>query len=131
MERLVTITRSPIPMIAAIFGLVGVAAGAFGAHGVDGAQAKAWMDTGSKFQLAHVMATLACVSFANWGARVAMRGAPFFLSGIVLFSGSLYALALGAPKVLAMAAPLGGLSFMIGWAILAFAGWQLWQGKAR
>jgi uncharacterized membrane protein YgdD (TMEM256/DUF423 family) len=115
-------------MIAAIFGLLGVAAGAFGAHGVDGAQAKAWMDTGSKFQLAHVMATLACVSFANWGAPVAMRGAPFFLGGIILFSGSLYALAFGAPKSVAMFAPLGGLSFMIGWAILAFAGWRLWRG---
>jgi uncharacterized membrane protein YgdD (TMEM256/DUF423 family) len=116
-------------MIAAIFGLLGVAAGAFGAHGVDGAQAKAWMDTGSNFQLAHVMATLASVSFANWGAPVAMRGAPFFLGDIVLFSGSLYALALGAPKVLAMLAPLGGLSFMIGWAVLAYAGWQLWRGQ--
>jgi uncharacterized membrane protein YgdD (TMEM256/DUF423 family) len=117
-------------MIAAIFGLFGVAAGAFGAHAVEGAQAKAWMDTGSKFQLAHVMATLACVSFANWGASVAIRGAPFFLVGIVLFSGSLYALALGAPKIVAMAAPLGGLSFMIGWGILAFAGWQLWRKEA-
>jgi uncharacterized membrane protein YgdD (TMEM256/DUF423 family) len=112
-------------MIAAIFGLLGVAAGAFGA--IEGAQAKAWMDTGSKFQLAHVMATLACVSFANWGAPLAMRAAPFFLSGIVLFSGSLYALALGAPKAVAMAAPLGGLSFMVGWGILAFAGFRLWR----
>jgi uncharacterized membrane protein YgdD (TMEM256/DUF423 family) len=126
----VTTLRSPIPMIAAIFGLLGVAAGAFGAHAIEGAQAKDWMDTGSKFQLAHVMATLACVSFANWGAPVAMRGAPFFLGGIVLFSGSLYALALGAPKAVAMLAPLGGLSFMIGWAILAFAGWQLWKRPA-
>jgi uncharacterized membrane protein YgdD (TMEM256/DUF423 family) len=123
----VIVNRSPIPMIAAIFGLLGVAAGAFGAHAVDGAQAKAWMDTGSKFQLVHVFATLACVSFANWGAPVAMRGAPFFLGGIVLFSSSLYALALGAPKSVAMLAPLGGLSFMIGWGILAFAGWQLWR----
>lgn len=114
-------------MIAAVFGLLGVAAGAFGAHAIEGAQAKAWIDTGSKFQLAHVMATLACVSFANWGAPVAMRSAPYFLVGIVLFSGSLYALALGAPKAVAMVAPLGGLSFMIGWAILAFAGWRLWK----
>lgn len=117
--------RTPIPMIAAVFGLLGVAFGAFGAHGVDSAQAKAWMDTGSKFQLAHVMATLACVSFGVWGAPFAMRAAPFFLGGIVLFSGSLYALALGAPKIVAMAAPVGGLSFMMGWGILAFAGWQL------
>ncbi len=121
--------RTPIPMIAAVFGLLGVAAGAFGAHGVDGVQAKDWMDTGSKFQLAHVMATLACVSFANWGAPTAVRAAPFFLIGIVFFSGSLYALALGAPRAVAMLAPLGGLSFMVGWAILAFAGWQLWRGK--
>ena len=125
-----TIERTPIPMIAAIFGLLGVAAGAFGAHGVDGNQAKAWMGTGSKFQLVHVLATLACVSFATWGAPVAMRAAPFFLGGIVLFSGSLYGLALGAPKAIAMLAPLGGFSFMIGWAILAFAGWRLWRKGA-
>jgi uncharacterized membrane protein YgdD (TMEM256/DUF423 family) len=126
-ERFMNTPKTPIPMIAALFGFVGVAAGAFGAHGVDSAQAKAWMDTGSKFQLAHVMATLACVSFSNWGAPVAMRGAPFFLGGIVLFSGSLYALAFGVPKIVAMMAPLGGLSFMVGWAILAFAGWKLWR----
>jgi uncharacterized membrane protein YgdD (TMEM256/DUF423 family) len=117
-------------MIAAVFGLLGVAAGAFGAHAIESEQAKAWIDTGSKFQLAHVMATLACVSFANWGAPAATRGAPFFLGGIVLFSGSLYALALGAPKFVAIFAPLGGLSFMIGWAILAYAGWQLWRRPA-
>ena len=125
-----SIVRTPIPMIAAIFGVLGVAAGAFGAHGVDGAQAKAWMDTGSKFHLFHVFATLACVYFATWGAPIAMRAAPFFLGGIILFSGSLYALALGAPKAIAMLAPLGGLSFMIGWAILAFAGWRLWRKGA-
>ena len=125
-----TIARTPIPMIAAIFGLLGVAAGAFGAHGVDGTQAKAWMDTGSKFHLVHVLATFACVSFATWGAPVAMRAALFFLGGILLFSGSLYALALGAPKAIAMLAPVGGLSFMIGWAILAFAGWHLWRKSA-
>jgi uncharacterized membrane protein YgdD (TMEM256/DUF423 family) len=122
--------KTPIPMIAAIFGLLGVAAGAFGAHAIQGEQAKAWMDTAAKFHLAHVMAALACVSFSNWGAPFARHGAPFFLGGIVLFCGSLYALALGAPRFVAMLAPIGGLSFMIGWAILAFAGWQLWRRPA-
>jgi uncharacterized membrane protein YgdD (TMEM256/DUF423 family) len=118
---------SPIPMLAAVFGLLGVAGGAFGAHAIEGEQAKGWVATGSQFHLIHVFAVLACVAFDHWGAPVAKRAAPFFLAGIMLFSGALYALALGAPRSIAMFAPLGGLSFMIGWAILAFAGWRLWR----
>lgn len=118
---------SPIPILAAVFGLLGVACGAFGAHAIDGEQAKAWVATGANFHLIHVFAMLACVAFAHWGAPIALRAAPLFLAGIVLFSGALYALGLGAPKAVAIFAPLGGLSFMLGWAILVFAGWRLWR----
>lgn len=118
---------SPIPMAGALFGLAGVAIGAFGAHAIDGEQAKVWIETGSRMHMIHVLAALACVAFSHWGAPVAMRAAPLFLAGIILFSGSLYALALGAPRGVAILAPLGGLSFMAGWAILAFAGWRLWM----
>jgi uncharacterized membrane protein YgdD (TMEM256/DUF423 family) len=118
---------SPIPMLAAMLGLLGVAAGAFGAHAIAGEQAKGWVATGAQFQMIHVFAMLACVAFARWGAPLALRAAPLFLAGIVLFSGSLYALALGAPRAVAMLAPFGGLSFMVGWIVLAIAGWTLWR----
>jgi uncharacterized membrane protein YgdD (TMEM256/DUF423 family) len=114
-------------MLAAVLGLLGVLCGAFGAHAIDGEQAKAWVATGAHFHLIHALAMLACIAFAHWGAPVALRAAPCFLAGIILFSGALYALALGAPKAVAMFAPLGGLSFMLGWAILVFAGWRLWR----
>lgn len=117
-----------IPLLAAVFGLSGVALGAFGAHGVQDPQAKGWMETAAHYQMIHVFAALATLTFRNWGAPVALRAAPFFLGGIVLFSGALYALAFGAPRGVAMLAPVGGVGFMIGWAILAFAGWRLWRG---
>jgi uncharacterized membrane protein YgdD (TMEM256/DUF423 family) len=114
-------------MVAALFGLTGVAMGAFAAHAIAGEQAKAWVETGAKYQLAHVMAALASVSFRNWGAPRATIAAPFFFAGIVLFCGALYALALGAPRSVAALAPVGGVAFMVGWAILAWAGWHLWR----
>jgi uncharacterized membrane protein YgdD (TMEM256/DUF423 family) len=122
-----TLKPTPYPMIAAILGLFGVVFGAFGAHGIEGVQAKAWVETGSTFHLIHVFAILASVAFANWGSTLALKATPFFVAGIILFSGALYGLALGAPRGIAMLAPLGGLSFMIGWAILAIAGWRVWR----
>jgi uncharacterized membrane protein YgdD (TMEM256/DUF423 family) len=55
------------------------------------------------------------------GARRARFAPAFFLSGVVLFSGSLYALALGAPRIVGAITPFGGLLFLAGWAILAWA----------
>jgi len=67
------------------------------------------------------MATFACATFMNIGARRARLAPPFFLGGVVLFSGSLYAMALGAPRWLGMVTPVGGLMFLAGWAILVVA----------
>jgi uncharacterized membrane protein YgdD (TMEM256/DUF423 family) len=117
-----------VPFAAALSGLVAVIVGAFGAHAIQDEAAKAWIDTGVKFHLAHTMAMLACVSMRGWGAPGAMRAPPVFLLGIFLFSGSLYALAMGAPKGIAMLAPIGGLSFMIGWGLFAISGWKYWRG---
>jgi uncharacterized membrane protein YgdD (TMEM256/DUF423 family) len=54
------------------------------------------------------------------GARAAMA-APLFLAGVVIFSGSLYAMGLGAPRWLGAITPIGGLAFLTGWAVLAWA----------
>lgn len=107
--------------LAAIFGLLAVAGGAFGAHGVADPKARSWLQTGAEYALAHVLATFACAILAQLGARRTGIAAGFFLTGIVLFTGSLFTMGLGGPRWLGAVTPLGGLSFMIGWAALAWA----------
>jgi uncharacterized membrane protein YgdD (TMEM256/DUF423 family) len=105
--------------LAAASGLLSVAAGAFAAHAVAGTVAKELLRTGAQYEAIHALATLAAVSLAGDRARAGL--APLlFLGGTALFSGSLYALALGAPRWIGAITPLGGLAFMAGWASLAF-----------
>ena len=84
-------------------------------------QAKELLKTGSSYGFMHTMATLACATFIQVGARRARFAPAFFLGGVVLFSGSLYALALGAPRWIGAITPIGGLAFLTGWAVLAWA----------
>jgi uncharacterized membrane protein YgdD (TMEM256/DUF423 family) len=77
--------------------------------------------TGATYNFTHCMATLACATFMQVGARRARFAPAFFLSGVVLFSGSLYAMAFGAPRWLGAITPLGGVLFLTGWGILAWA----------
>jgi uncharacterized membrane protein YgdD (TMEM256/DUF423 family) len=107
--------------LAALGGLLSVAIGAFATHGVHDPQAAELLKTGAAYQFMHCMATLACATFMQVGARRARFAPALFLPGIVLFSGSLYALAFGAPRWMGAITPLGGLSFMAGWAVLIWA----------
>jgi uncharacterized membrane protein YgdD (TMEM256/DUF423 family) len=107
--------------LAAAGGFVAVAVGAFAAHGVADPRAQELLRTGATYGFMHTMATFACATFMQVGARRARFAPAFFLSGVVLFSGSLYALALGAPRIVGAITPIGGLSFLAGWAILAWA----------
>jgi len=107
--------------LAAVGGFVAVAVGAFAAHGVSDPVAKDWLRTGATYGFMHTMATFACATFMNIGAVRARFAPAFFLSGVVLFSGSLYAMALGGPRWLGAVTPLGGLLFLTGWAVLAWA----------
>jgi uncharacterized membrane protein YgdD (TMEM256/DUF423 family) len=111
--------------IASLSALIAVAIGAFGAHGASGEQAKAWIVTGSSQHMAHSLALFACAFIMSQGGKEAAKAIAFFIVGIALFAGSLYALALGAPKIVTVAAPFGGLSFIIGWGMLAWAGIKL------
>lgn len=104
--------------VAALFGLASVGFGAFGAHGISDPKAQEWLRTGALYGFVHVLAVFAA---AYVGARVAP---PVFLAGVVLFSGSLFAMALGAPRILGAVTPIGGLAFMVGWAILAWAAFR-------
>jgi uncharacterized membrane protein YgdD (TMEM256/DUF423 family) len=114
-------TRRTWMTLAACSGFISVAVGAFAAHGIADPQAKEWLRLGATYGFMHTMATFACATFMNIGARRARLAPAFFLSGTVIFSGSLYAMALGAPRWLGAVTPIGGTLFLIGWAILIWA----------
>ena len=107
--------------LAAASGFVGVAAGAFGAHGMSDPTAKDLMRTGSTYEFVHALAAILASTFMRAGADGARVAPAFFLAGTALFSGSLYALALGAPRWTGIITPFGGLLFLTGWAVLAWA----------
>jgi uncharacterized membrane protein YgdD (TMEM256/DUF423 family) len=107
--------------LAALSGLLAVGFGAFGAHGVADPQSKDWLRTGATYQFIHALATLACAALAVSGAPRARHAPALFLGGSLLFSGSLYAMALGGPRLLGAVTPIGGLMFLAGWAVLAWA----------
>lgn len=114
-------------LIAAGFlGLSGVALGAFGAHGLKSTmEATGGLEnwkTAVFYQLIHAVALLAVASRNQ--AAVRLIGG-FWLVGVVLFSGSLYALALGFPaKFIWPVTPLGGLCLLLGWARLTWAAFR-------
>jgi uncharacterized membrane protein YgdD (TMEM256/DUF423 family) len=106
--------------LAALYGLVAVAAGAFATHALTGSlapRALGHIETAARYQMWHALAILAAVALGPW----ARPAGWLFALGALLFSGSLYALALGAPRQLAWVTPLGGLAFLAGWAVLALA----------
>ena len=107
--------------LAAVGGLIAVAAGAFGAHGVCDPQARAWLQTGAQYQLIHVLAVFACFVLWRLGAGAAQAAAWMFLAGGFVFAGTLYAMALGGPRWLGAVTPIGGVLMIGGWATLAVA----------
>jgi uncharacterized membrane protein YgdD (TMEM256/DUF423 family) len=109
-------------LIGALAGFIGVAFGAFGAHALKGRLAPDMLvvfETGVRYQMYHAFAVMA-VSLAlahvdGWLIRAAGWS---FTAGIVLFSGSLYALAMTGVTTLGAITPIGGLAFLLGWALL-------------
>ena len=104
----------------AIDAAIAVAAGAFAAHGLrDRLDARALevFETGARYQMYHALAMLLCAALAT---RSAQTAGWIFQAGIVVFSGSLYALALTDVKLLGAITPLGGVAFLAGWLWLAY-----------
>ena len=102
----------------AVWGFLAVAMGAFGAHGLkahvtDERRLDAWK-TASMYQLIHSAALLALTAKHKPTAYC-------FVGGMGLFSGSLYAMALGAPRWMGAVTPFGGMLFLTGWLILAWS----------
>jgi len=116
-------------VIASLLGFVAVALGAFGAHGLKARLSPEMMvvyQTGVQYHFYHALALLACAVLMQSGFDSAplRYSACAFTAGIVLFSGSLYMLALTGQRWLGAVAPVGGLSFMAGWLLLALAAWR-------
>jgi len=117
-------------IIGSLGGLMTVILGAFGAHALEGqlsSQQLTWWHKAVNYQGLHSAALLATGLLALYAApSTPLRWAGWlFLAGILLFSGSLYALTLSGIRSLGMLTPFGGLAFIAGWACLALAAWRL------
>ena len=116
--------RSPLIALGALNAALAVAAGAFGAHGLRGrldARALEIFETGARYHMYHALAMILAGLVVARGASTA---GWIFQAGIVVFSGSLYALALTDVKILGAITPLGGLAFLVGWVWLGVAAWK-------
>lgn len=125
----IIVTRQFI-MIAGILGLLGVALGAFGSHGlapVFEANGRASsFETGSRYHLYHTLALFGVGLLAHYAPSTWTRWAGIlFIVGIVIFSGSLYILSIFDIAPMGAIAPIGGTALILGWACLAVAGSKL------
>lgn len=109
----------------AIFAGLAVVFGAFGAHGLKGKLTPEYLDifnTGAHYHLIHAVALVLCGLLASRLDSPLLRYAGYgFIAGILLFSGSLYALTITGIRSLGMVTPFGGLAFIIGWGCMAAA----------
>ena len=116
-------------LLAALFGFTGVGLGAFAAHGLKGqlsAEYLAVFQTGVHYQMLHALALLGLAAlWQRLGGRLLTAAGVCFCVGILLFSGSLYALTLSGISALGMITPVGGLMFLAGWFCLGLAAWRL------
>jgi uncharacterized membrane protein YgdD (TMEM256/DUF423 family) len=117
-------------VLGAASAFVGVAAGAFGAHALKARlspELLAVFETGARYQLIHALALLA-VGWAcqRWPGTPVRSAGWCFVAGTLLFSGSLYALALTGVRGLGAVTPFGGVAFLAGWALLS---WSAWRGQ--
>lgn len=116
-------------VIAAIGGFFAVVIGAFAAHGLKQTLAPEMLEvvkTGVQYQMYHALVLLLVgLWLSHKPAAFGLKASGLaFILGILMFSGSLYALALGAPRWLGPITPLGGLCFLIGWLLLLTAAWR-------
>jgi uncharacterized membrane protein YgdD (TMEM256/DUF423 family) len=119
-------------VLAAINGFVAVSLGAFAAHGLKsmlGQDLLATFQTGVQYHMYHALAMLAVgVLVAQFPAQTGLRVAGYlFMAGILIFSGSLYVLALSGIRWLGAITPIGGVAFLAGWATLA---WTMARAQA-
>ncbi|WP_437602631.1 DUF423 domain-containing protein [Sorangium sp. So ce590] len=124
-------------LLSGVYGFLGVALGAFGAHGLkakldalpDGALRASWWQTGSLYHLLHALAlALAAHLAARTGGAAATTAGFCFAAGVLLFSGSLYVMTLTGVRVLGAVTPIGGVFLLAGWGAVAVAALGLAKG---
>lgn len=115
-------------VVGAVLAFLGVAAGAFGAHALEGRLPPDLVrvfETGARYHLVHALAlTFVGLASARWTDPLWTAAGWSFVVGVVIFSGSLYALALTGVRWLGAVTPLGGLAFLAGWLAVAAAAWR-------
>ena len=110
-------------LTAAGLGFAAVTAGAFGSHGLEAAgdgHGARLVEVGARYQLVHALAIIAVLALR----RPATAALWLWAAGAVLFPFSLYALALGAPRIVGLATPIGGTALLLGWAALAWSAFR-------
>ena len=119
-------------LVAAVLGGAGIVIGAFGAHALpsmleglteaDLLEREAWLETGVRYHMYHVPALMALALAEDRVHKASIVG-WLWLIGILIFSGCLYAMSLTGIRVLGAVVPIGGLSLMAGWFVLAAKVW--------
>jgi uncharacterized membrane protein YgdD (TMEM256/DUF423 family) len=116
--------------LGAVFAGLSVAAGAFGAHSLKGIISVDMLmafETAVRYQMYHALALLIVSGMLTHVSERSLRVVNWcFVAGIILFSGSLYVVALTSTRWAGAITPLGGVAFLAGWITLA---WNLWQKK--
>jgi len=116
-------------VLGAFSGFLGVALGAFAAHGLKerlDPQMLATFEVGVRYQMYHALALLGVAwAITKWPGTAALAAGWLFVAGTLIFSGSLYLLALSGLRWLGAITPVGGLAFLAGWLCLA---WSAWKG---
>lgn len=116
-------------LFAALFGTTAVGLGAFASHGLRGQLSERLLNTfqtGVEYQMYHAIALLGVGILARlWPSSAFNVAGGLFIVGVLLFSCSLYGLALGGPRILGPITPIGGVCFIGGWITLAVACWRL------
>lgn len=114
--------------LGAAFGFLGVLIGAFGAHGLEAllAEEAEIYEIGVRYHLVHAVGLIGMGLFMSHApTRTLALACCFLLAGILIFSGSLYVLALSKIRWLGAVTPIGGVSFLIGWFLFGIAAWQV------
>jgi uncharacterized membrane protein YgdD (TMEM256/DUF423 family) len=115
-------------VLGALSGFVAVGAGAFGAHGLKARLSPdllAVFETAARYQMFHALALLAAAwAIGRWTGRAAVAAGWCFVGGTLIFSGSLYLLALSGVRAFGAITPVGGVLLLAGWLLLALAAWR-------
>jgi len=116
-------------ILGALFGMVGVGMGAFGAHALDGVLKangrQSVYETAVQYQFIHALAILFTSSaIRRWPGNLTRAAGILFTIGTVFFSGSLYVLAIFNISWMGAIAPIGGVALILGWLCLILMAWQ-------